>query len=703
MKYLLTVSICMALLFNACTSNEKKCCDGNPFFHEYSTPFGVAPFNEIKIEHYLPAFEKGMAQQSANIEAIVNNAEAPTFENTIEAIEYSGPLLTKVSSVFYNMTGANTNDDIKAIAKELAPKLSKHSDDINLNPALFTRVKAVYEQKDGLNLNQEQGMLLEKTYQDFVRGGANLEGEAKEKFRKINQELSLLTLKFGDNVLAETNSFVMVVDNEADLAGLPKGSIDAAAATAEEKGMAGKWVFTIHKPSMIPFLQYAENRELREKIFKAYINKGDNNNEFDNKETIKKIASLRVERANLLGFESHAAFILDKNMAKTPEVVNEKLAFLMERSTKVAKQELKDMQAIVKAEGGKFKIEAWDWWFYSEKVKQKKFNLDENDIKPYFELENVVKGALYTAEQLYGLQFEARADIPTPHAEARAYEVKEANGDHIGVLFMDFHPRESKRGGAWMNSYRKQEIVNGEFIHPVITMVCNFTKPTANTPALLSFEEVTTLFHEFGHALHGLLSKCTYYSLSGTAVPRDFVELPSQVMEHWASEPEVLNGYAKHYKTGEIIPTDLVNKIQKSGTFNQGFITTEYLAAAILDMDYHTLTAPLTQDINAFEAASNKKMGLIPEIVTRYRSTYFNHVFSGGYSAGYYAYIWAAILDSDAFDAFEENGIFDKETAAKFRTNVLEKGGTVDPMVLYKNFRGQEPNEKALLEDRGLL
>ncbi|TLX72662.1 M3 family metallopeptidase [Labilibacter sediminis] len=691
------------VLSSACTNTTKM--NDNPLLGKFDTPYEVPPFDLIKPEHFAPAFKDAMEEQQNNIKQITANKELPTFANTIEAFELSGPLLKKVSSIFYNLTSANTNKELKTIAKEIAPLLSKHNDDIYLNLALFKRIKSVYAQKDDLKLTQEQHMLLEKKYQSFNRGGANLDTNAKARFREINEKLASLTLQFGDNVLSETNNYILLIDNKEDLAGLNEGVIEAASKLADRKGYEGKWAFSTHKPSIIPFLQYAENRDLRKELFNAYINRGDNNNEFDNKEIIKQIVSLRVERAQLLGYENHASYILEQNMAKTPSTVTDKLSFLMEKSLAVAEQEVADMQEIIKKEGNTFKLEAWDWWYYSEKVKKAKYDLDENEIRPYFELNNVVDGIKYTANQLYGLTFEENNILPLPHSDAKAFIVKEANGDHVGVLYMDFHPRESKRGGAWMSSYRKQSVKNGKNISPVITMVCNFTSPTDDTPALLSFEEVQTLFHEFGHALHGLLSDCVYESLSGTDVPRDFVELPSQIMEHWASTPELLRYYAKHYKTNEVISDELINKIQNSAKFNQGFITTEYLAAAILDMDYHTLKSPLNDNPNSFENQSITNMKLIPEIVTRYRSTYFNHVFSSpvGYSSGYYAYIWAAILDSDAFQAFNENGIFDKETASKFRTNILERGGTEDPMKLYEKFRGAKPDENALLNDRGLI
>ncbi len=695
--FTLTSLLCIV----GCTTKSKM--ETNPFFVEYNTPFKIAPFEEIKNQHYMPAFIKGMEEQNKNIAAIVENTEAPTFKNTIEALEYSDDILSKVSNVFYNLKSSNTNDSIKAIAQEVAPLLSKHSDAIFLNKDLFKKIKTVYNQKDQLNLPKEAAKLLTETYESFARGGANLPEDAKEEFSKINGRLALLTLQFGDNVLNETNNYIMVVDNEADLKGLPKNAIDAAAQLATKKGYEGKWLFTTQKPSLIPFLQYAENRDLREKIFNAYINRGDNNNEYDNKKIISEIVSLRIRRAELLGYKNHASYVLERNMAKTPEAVYQKLTYLMNKAQVVAKKEAKDMQQIINSEGGNFKLQPWDWWYYAEKVKMKKYNLDENEIRPYFELKNVIDGALYTANQLYGLQFEKKEGLPLPHPDAIAFEVKESTGEHVGILYMDFHPRESKRGGAWMNSFRKQHRRDDIDITPIITMVCNFTSPTESTPSLLSIDEVETLFHEFGHCLHGLLSDCTYRSLSGTSVPRDFVELPSQVMEHWSTHPTLLKYYAKNYKTGEIIPDELIAKIENSGKFNQGFATTEYLAAAILDMDYHTLTEPIEGDINEFEKASIQKMNLIPEIVSRYRSTYFQHVFAGGYSAGYYAYIWAAILDSDAFDSFEEKGIFDNETATKFRTNILEKGGTEDAMEMYINFKGNEPDENALLRDRGLI
>lgn len=700
----LTLILLAATMITACkTGGDKKSSSENPFFAEYDTPFGVPPFSEIKNEHFLPAIEKGIKEQTSEIAAIVSNPDPADFENTIAAYDYSGEMIRKVTGVFYNYNSSNTNDEIQALAKEIAPKLSAHYDNINLNPELFKRVKTVYENRNSLNLNGEQARLLEDTYKDFVRGGAALDSAAQARFREINQELSVLTLQFGENVLAETNAFKLVIESQDDLEGLTRGLIDQGAETAKAAGMEGKWVYTLHNPSIMPFLQYSAKRELREKIYKAYINRGNNNNDKDNKVLIGKIAALRLERANLLGYETHAAFILEENMAKNAGNVLDLLNQLWTPALKRAKAEVAQLQAIIDKEGGNFKLQPWDWSYYAEKLRKEQYDLDDEQLKPYFPLENVKQGIFTVCNNLYGITFTERKDIPVYHPEAAAYEVKEANGDHIGVLYMDFHPRESKRGGAWMSSYRKQYVKNGEKISPVITIVCNFTKPTASQPSLLSFDETSTFFHEFGHALHGLLSNSTYYSLSGTSVPRDFVELPSQIMENWASEPEVLKLYAKHYQTGEVIPDDLIGKIQNSAYFNQGFATVEYLAASFLDMGYHNMKEFKLTDVSSFEDATLAQIGLIPEITSRYRSTYFNHIFSGGYSSGYYSYIWSGILDSDAFEAFKENGLFDQATAESFRKNILERGGTEDPMVLYKKFRGAEPDIKPLLKRRGLL
>ncbi|MEA2005829.1 MAG: M3 family metallopeptidase [Acidobacteriota bacterium] len=699
--FLLLFSAC--LLLWTCTCPIKEKADENPFFSDYNTPFETPPFDRIKEEHYLPAFKEGIKQQLEKIDVVVSNEEAPTFENTIDAIESSDALLTNVGNVFFNLLSANTNDELQSIAKEVSPLLSKHRDDILLNQKLFERVKAVYSQKDKLSLSAEQNKLLEKYYKDFVRGGANLNEENKERLRKINQELSLLSLQFGENVLKETNAFELVIENKEDLAGLPEAVITTAAEAAKERGHEGKWVFTLHKPSMIPFLQYSEKRDLRGKIFTAYINRGNNNNELDNKTILSRIAALRVKKANILGYKTHADFVLEENMANKPENVYRFLDQLWKPALKMAKKEAKDLQEMIYKEGKKFELQPWDWWYYAEKVKKARYDLDEEMLRPYFKLENVRKGVFTVANKLYGIQFVERTDIPKYHPDVKVFEVREADGTHIGIYYTDYFPRASKRGGAWMNSLRKQSRQGGIEMTPLICNVGNFSKPVGDKPALLSFDEVTTLFHEFGHALHGLLSNSTYKKLSGTAVPRDFVELPSQIMENWASEPEVLKMYARHYESDEIIPQELLDKLKKSSHFNQGFATVEYLAASFLDMDWHTLTEPNEVDVLEFENKSLNKIGLIPEIITRYRSTYFNHIFAGGYSAGYYSYIWAEVLDADAFEAFKETSLFDQKTALAFRKNILEAGGTEAPMTLYIRFRGAEPKVEPLLKRRGLI
>ncbi len=697
MKKIALVLFILSLLVLSWAEEEQ-----NPLLGDFDTPFQVPPFDKIKEEHYLPAFKEGIKQHHQEIEAIVNNPEPATFENTIEALENSGTLLRKVDSVFYVLNGSMTNEKMQAIAKEAAPLQSKHRDDIRLNEKLFQRIKSVYKKKDTLNLKAEQRMLLEKYYKEFVRGGANLDEQQKARLREINEKLSVLTLKFGENILKENNRFELVIEKKEDLAGLPEAVIAGAEETARERGHEGKWVFTLHKPSLIPFLQYSEKRDLREKMFKAYINRGDHNDELDNKAILSKIAALRVERANLLGYRTHADYVLELNMAKNPENVYKLLNQLWKPALKRAEKEAEELQTMIHKEGQDFKLQPWDWWYYAAKLKKAKYELEDEKLKPYFKLENVIDGVFTVASKLYGIQFIERTDIPKYHPDVKVFEVKEADGTHIGILYTDYFPRASKRGGAWMNSFRKQSKRGGKNIYPVITNNGNFSKPTGKTPALISTEEALTLFHEFGHALHGLLSDCTYHSLSGTSVPRDFVELPSQIMENWALEPEVLKMYAKHYETGEVIPQELIDKLKKAKLFNQGFETVEYLAASFLDMDWHTLTKPEEMDVDTFETASLNKIGLIPEIVTRYRSTYFQHIFSGGYSSGYYSYIWAEVLDADAFEAFKETSLFDQKIAQSFRKNILAKGGTEEPMTLYKRFRGAEPKVEPLLKKRGL-
>ncbi len=676
----------------------------NPFEAYWDTPFHTPPFHLIKWNHYLPAFENAVKDQQLKIQDIIDQSDAPSFANTIEALEYSGEKLSIVSGVFYNILHADTDEKLQQTAKQIAPMISGHRDDIMLNHRLFERVQAVYQEKENLSLDNEEAKLLKETYKRFVRGGAGLGITEKGELRKINEALSLLSLQFAENVLKETNQFELILENHSDLAGLPDSVIKAASETARERGKAGKWVFTTKMPSMIPFLKYAENRNLRQKLFEAYVNRGNHDDELDNKGILSKIAALRVKRAALLGFQSHAHFVLQENMAKTPENVYSFLNKLWQPAVQKAGLEAAEMQDMIDQEGSPFKLMPWDWRYYAEKIKKARYDLDENELRPYFKLENVTEGVFILADKLWGIQFRKRKDIPVYHKDVQVFEVTEKDGTHIGILYADYFPRPGKQGGAWMNNYRDQYVnVKGKNITPIICNVGNFSKPESDCPALISLDETLTLFHEFGHALHGLLSKCRYPSLSGTSVARDFVELPSQMMENWALEPEMLKIYARHYKTNHSIPNALIKKIQNARKFNQGFAATEYLAASYLDMDWHTITEPVEKDPPAFEEHSMRKAGLIPEIFPRYRSVYFQHIFSGGYSAGYYSYIWAELLDTDAFEAFRENGIFDKKTAASFRKNILEKGGTADPMDLYINFRGARPDVKPLLKKRGLI
>ncbi len=681
--------------------NQQKNEEMNPFFSEYNTKFNVPPFDKIKVAHYLPAFERGIEEHNKEIEAIVNNTDAPNFENTIEALEYSGELIKKTGDVFYNMRSSLTNKELQEASAKIMPMLSRHEDEVKLNDKLFERIKAVYDKKDELKLNKAQAKLLEETYKKFKRGGAELQGEDKEKFKKINEELTNLKLKFGDNVLAETNNFKLIIDNEKDLAGLPESVKAAALETGKETGNEGKWVFTVQKPSMIPFLTYADNRGLREKLLTAYTTRCNHDNEYDNKDIIAKIINLRIERAHLLGYKTHANYVLEETMAKNPDNVYKLMNQVWEAALPTAKAEVAEMQKMIDAEGGNFELAPWDWWYYSEKLRKQKYDLDEELLRPYFKLENVRDGAFMVANKIYGITFKEIHDVPIYHPDVQSFEVLDKDGSHIGILFMDFFPRESKRVGAWMSEFAGQYKKDGKNVPPIITTNFNFTKPSGDKPALLSFEEVSTLFHEFGHALHGLLSDVTYPSLAGTNVARDFVEMPSQIMENWAAEPEVMKIYAKHYQTGEAIPDELIQKLSNSKYFNQGFVTVEYMSAAYLDMDLHTLKEPIeNMDVNAFEKESMDKIGLIPEIIVRYRIPYFSHI-TGGYSAGYYSYLWSEVLDADAFQAFKETNIFSAETGQKFRDNILSKGSTDDPMVLYVNFRGHEPSIEPLLERKG--
>ena len=700
---IMTAGIAVAL--SACSSSEKKSeilAPGDILLTEFTTPFGVPPFDKIELEDYMPAFKEAIAQQQKEVDDIVGQTAAPDFENTIVALDQSGSLLRKVNAVFSGLNSANTNDEMQALSRELSPLLSKNSDDIRLNKDLFARVKAVYDNRESLNLNKEQKKLLEETYKSFVRGGANLDAEQQARLRELNSEISMLQLTFGQNMLKETNAFQLVIENKDDLAGLPESLILNAEVAARAAGLEGKWLFTLHNPSVMPFLQYADNRALREKIFKGYINRGNNGNDANNKDVVLKLVTLRLEKAKLMGYDDYASFVLEDRMAKTSDKVYALLDERWKPALGKAKEELADINAEIKKEGGNFEAEGWDWRYYFEKAKKAKFDLDENQVRPYLKLENVRDGAFLLANKLYGITFTPIKEIPLPHPDAQAFECKDKDGTHLGVLYMDFFPRASKRGGAWCGTYRSQTYKDGKRQGPVVTIVCNFSQPAPGQPALLSADEAETLFHEFGHGLHNLFKDVHYYGVSG--VPRDFVELPSQVMEHWVFEPELLKEYAKHYETNEVIPAELIEKLDKSGKYGQGFATTEYLAASLLDMDFHVLKEVHEgADVMKFEETVLGERGLLKQIPSRYRTTYFNHTMGGGYTAGYYSYIWAEVLDADAYQAYKETGdIFNQEVAAKFREYVLTPGGIDDAMDMYKNFRGKEPNTEPLLKNRGL-
>jgi peptidyl-dipeptidase Dcp len=701
MRKLLIILLAGGSFFVSCSQKKENM---NPLLSEWNTPFGIPPFEDIRLEHYMPAYLKAMELHKAEIDSIVNNTSAPTFENTIEAYDRSGALLDKISPVFSSLNSVNSNSEVMALAKELSPLTSRHYNEISLNPALFQRIKSVYDRRDSLDLNEEQMRLLTETYKGFERAGANLPDDKKSELKSINEQISDLQLTFGQNLLSETNNFKLVIDNEKDLAGLSPALISAASERAEtDSATAGKWVFGLDNPSVMPFLQQADNRELRKQILEGYLNRCNNNNEYDNKEVIKKLIDLRLRKACLLGYDNFAGYQLEDRMAKTPEAVYTLLERLWKPALSSATKELSDMTLIAKEEGMESTLEACDWRYYFEKSLSKKFDLSDNQLRPYFKLENVREGIFYVANRLYGITFTKIENVPLPHPEAVAFECKDADGTHLGILFMDMFARPgAKRGGAWCTSFRSQTYKNGERVAPLATIVGNFTRPVGESPALLSIDETETMFHEFGHALASLLKNVHYSGVGG--MTRDFVELPSQIMEHWAFEPEVLKVYAKHYQTGELIPQELVDKIVSSSKYGQGFATTEYLAASLLDMDYHILKEiPQNFDVLAFESKMLQKRGLIPQIPPRYRSTYFNHTFTGGYTAGYYSYIWAEVLDSDAYQAFVETGdIFNKEVADKFRNEILARAGQDDAMKLYVNFRGKEPGIEALLKNRGL-
>ena len=665
-------------------------------------PYNTAPFSKIENAHFLPAISKLIVETKAEIDAITSNSEAPTFTNTVEALENTGEQLDRATSIFFNLNSAETNDEIQKIAQEISPMLTEFSNDMLLNEALFERIKTVYNQKDTLNLSDEQQMLLDKKYKAFSRNGANLSKEKKTQLRKIDADLSKLKLTFGENVLAETNRFELHITNEKDLSGLPEGVIEAAAQTAEEKGKEG-WVFTLDYPSYVPFLTYADNRELRKKLAIAFGAKGFHNDELDNQQNVLRIANLRHQRANLLGYNSHAHFVLEERMAETPKKVKSFLNELLEKAKPAAQKEFDELTAFAKELDGIDHLEKWDGAYYSEKLKQKLFNLDDEKLKPYFELKNVIKGVFTVAEKLYGLHFEEVQNIDKYHADVKTYEVKDDEGELVAIFYADFHPRAGKRNGAWMTSYKPQQIIDGKNDRPHISIVCNFTKPTASKPSLLTFNEVTTLFHEFGHALHGMLANTHYPSLSGTSVYWDFVELPSQILENWCYEKETLELFATHYKTGEVIPMEYVEKIKDSATFLEGMATLRQLSFGMLDMAWHGSDPSGIKDVKAFEVAAFDDTQLYPDVKENCMSTSFSHIFQGGYSAGYYSYKWAEVLDADAFALFKQEGIFNKKVADRFKGFVLSQGGTMDPMELYIKFRGQKPDPEALLKRAGLL
>ena len=711
MKRLILITVLLFIV--SCQQKSKMDPNINPFFQEWNTPYEVPPFLDIKDDHYMPAYEQGMKENLEEIDVIVNNPEAPTFANTIEELERTGKLLSKVGRVFSNLASSNTNPKLQELQRELSPMLSAHYDKISLNEGLFNRVDAIWQNRENLDLTKEQTKLLNDTRKGFVRSGALLSEDQKERISEINSKISGLSTSFGQNLLAETNGFELILE-ASDLEGLSDGVIAAAADAASQKMDAAesdeekdkykdKYVFTPHRSSMYPFLTESTRRDLREKLYNSYVMRGDNNNDTDNKEIAAQIAKLRAERAQIMGYKTHAHFILDDNMLKTPEEVYDLLYKLWKPAVKRAKVEVADMQAVADSEGHDFKVAAWDWWHYSEKVRKEKYDLDESAIKPYLSLDNVLQGVFNTTNKLWGLNFTEIFDIDLYHPDARIWEVTDKDGSHLGIFIGDYFTRSNKRGGAWMSSFKGQSNLDGRE-RPIVVNVCNFPAPVGDDPALLSFDNVVTLFHEFGHAMHGTLTDVKYGSMAGTSGPRDFIELPSQLLEHWASEPQVLKSFATHYETGEPIPDELIEKLLNASKFNQGFINTEYLAASLLDMDWHTISADdELKDANKFESESMKKVGLIGEIAPRYRTTYFAHIFSGGYSSGYYSYVHAAVLDSDAFEAFKEAGdVFDPDLSSKLRSSIYSMGSTEEAMDLFVEFRGRKPVIEPLLKVRGL-
>lgn len=687
------------LILSSCEQKEPA----NPLLETWNTPFEIPPFEQIKSEHFIPAYKVAMAQELLEIDSIINNTAEPDFENTIVAYTNTGELLSKVSAVFGSVNGVDSNDELMQIAAELSPLTSAHSSEIMLNDKLFERIKKVYQKRDSLGLDSVQIRLVDETYKSFERNGANLSSEKKEELKKLNSQIAKLQLDFGQNLLKETAAYTLVIDKQEDLSGLTQDQIAEAASRAEKAGKSGKWIFGLDNPSIMPFLANADNRSLREQMLKAYLNRCNNNNANDNKAVIKELIDLRLKRAQLMGAKDAASFILEERMAKTPTAVYELLDQIWKPALVAAKAEAKDMQDLIKTSGENIDLEAWDWRYYAQKAMKAKFNLSEEEMAPYFKLENVRDGIFYVSNKLYGLSFKQLENVPLPHKEATAFEVLDSDSSHLGLVFFDMFARPgAKRGGAWCSSFRGQSYKDGKRVAPLVTIVGNFTRPVGDKPALLTTDEVETYFHEFGHGLASLLKNVKYKGLNG--YPRDFVELPSQIMEHWAFEPEVLKVYAKHYQTGEIIPQELIAKMEKAGKYGQGFATVEYLGASYLDMDFHVLQSiPSDLDVDKFEAKVLGDRGILKQIPPRYRSTYFNHTFGGGYTAGYYSYIWAEVLDADAFTAFVEKGdIFDKEVSTKFRKEILERAGEADAMQLYINFRGKKPGIEPLLKNRGL-
>lgn len=699
--YYSVAAISIAATLSLSTSCMKK--ETNPFLEEYTTEYQIPPFDKIKAEHYIPAFEKGIEEARAEIKAIVNNPEEPTFDNTILALDNSGKLLGKVSYVFGALSECLNDSAMEKIAEVAYPMLSAYSDEVSMNDSLFIRVKALYDKKDSLGLNTAQLRLLEKNYKSFVRNGALLSPEQKDSLKSINQQLATLNLNFSTNILKETNKWELVVDNEADLSGLPASSIAVAAEEAEARGMKGKWVFTLHAPSRLPLLTYADKRELREKMYKGYTSLASNDNEFNNDANINAILKLRTQKARLLGFNSFADYQLDNVMAKTVAAAEDLLMKIWKPAIAKVKEEVADMQAYADKHGDKITIEPWDYYYYAEKVKKEKYNFSEDDVRPYFHVDSVRKGIFTLANKLYGITFTEMPDAPKYHPDVKVYDVKDAQGNHVAVFMTDYFPRDSKRQGAWMSEFKGESNVNGVSERPIIYNVGNFTKPTAETPSLLTIDEVETMFHEFGHGLHGMLTTATYSGQSGTNVDRDFVELPSQINEHWAFEPELLKEYAHHYVTGEVIPDALVQKLVETGKFNQGFATTELAGAALLDIAWHKMALDKDVDVMAFEKSVADNLKMPREVQFRYRSPYFKHIFgSDQYASGYYTYLWAEVLDADGYELFKERGIFDPATAKSYLENILQPGDSEDPMTLFIRFRGQAPTVDALLENRGL-